>query len=184
MALRCSDQVYRMDYSKLVQFHRDSLADITIVCREVDESKAQQFGMVKVCILLNYLCLSPGHRVSCVMSFQVSMDSQITSFQEKPKTKQEATMMSMDWDELGSFLEGGATELSPAQPASGKGDSRAYIASCGMVREEGSRYNQDGVWYYGDGGLTKYLPVSISIPCSVRLPKGSHEKPAGGQAGP
>ena len=37
-----------MDFSQLVQFHRESLADITIVCREVEESKAQQFGMVKV----------------------------------------------------------------------------------------------------------------------------------------
>ena len=36
-----------MDYSQLIQFHRENLADITIVCREVDESKAQQFGMVK-----------------------------------------------------------------------------------------------------------------------------------------
>lgn len=43
-----SDQVYRTDFANLIEFHRDSLADITIVCREVEESKAQQFGIVKV----------------------------------------------------------------------------------------------------------------------------------------
>ena len=43
-----SDQVYRVDFAKLVAEHRRSLADITIVCHEVPEAKAQQFGIVKV----------------------------------------------------------------------------------------------------------------------------------------
>lgn len=43
-----SDQVYRTDFGDLVNFHRQSLADITIVCHEVNESKADKFGIVKV----------------------------------------------------------------------------------------------------------------------------------------
>ncbi|GAX84589.1 hypothetical protein CEUSTIGMA_g12010.t1 [Chlamydomonas eustigma] len=102
-----SDQVYSLDFSKLLAFHRDNLADITIVCREVEESKAQQFGIVKV-----------------------DKNSQITNFSEKPKGD-EKTMMSMDWDELDSFLVSGSTELQPS-PLRSQDGSRAYIASCGM----------------------------------------------------
>ena len=73
-----------------------------------------------------------------MLSLQVDRDNQITSFAEKPKTKQEATMMSMDWDDLGSFLEAGATELLATSHHSS--DSRAYIASCGMVSFFAWRY--------------------------------------------
>lgn len=106
-----SDQVYRTDFGDLVAFHRESLADITIVCHEVKESKADQFGIVKL-----------------------DGSSKIIDFAEKPKGDDKVSM-SMDWDELDTFLELGSTPLGMATASSmtshGDGE-RAYIASCGM----------------------------------------------------
>jgi glucose-1-phosphate adenylyltransferase len=42
------DQLYRMDYMKLVQHHIDTGADISVACAPVDESRASDFGLVKI----------------------------------------------------------------------------------------------------------------------------------------
>ncbi|XP_038972034.1 glucose-1-phosphate adenylyltransferase large subunit 3, chloroplastic/amyloplastic isoform X1 [Phoenix dactylifera] len=42
------DHLYRMDYMDFVQSHRQSGADITISCLPMDDSRASDFGMVKI----------------------------------------------------------------------------------------------------------------------------------------
>ena len=57
------DHLYRMDYSKLAQFHWDKGADITVAVQPVFHEDASRFGIMKV-----------------------NEDDRITSFVEKPKT--------------------------------------------------------------------------------------------------
>eukprot|EP00899_Mesostigma_viride_P022541 jgi/Mesvir1/3471/Mv11964-RA.1 len=42
------DHLYRMDYMKFVQHHRDTDADITIACLPMDDSRASDFGLLKI----------------------------------------------------------------------------------------------------------------------------------------
>nr|QUP51982.1 ADP-glucose pyrophosphorylase large subunit 1 [Eleocharis dulcis] len=42
------DQLYRMDYMQLVQHHLDTDADVTVACAPVGESRASEFGLVKI----------------------------------------------------------------------------------------------------------------------------------------
>ncbi|RMD68955.1 MAG: glucose-1-phosphate adenylyltransferase [Cyanobacteria bacterium J149] len=42
------DHLYRMDYSKFVQHHRDTNADITISVVPIDEQRASAFGLMKI----------------------------------------------------------------------------------------------------------------------------------------
>jgi len=56
------DHIYKMDYSKMVRFHREHRADATVAVFEVERSRASQFGIVET---------DAGRR--------------ITGFQEKPK---------------------------------------------------------------------------------------------------
>lgn len=42
------DHLYRMDYLDFVQSHRQSGADITISCLPIDESRASDFGLMKI----------------------------------------------------------------------------------------------------------------------------------------
>jgi len=44
----CGDHLYRMDYMDFVQHHVDSNADITISCAAVGESRASDYGLVKL----------------------------------------------------------------------------------------------------------------------------------------
>ncbi|CAN0909168.1 Glucose-1-phosphate adenylyltransferase large subunit 1 (Fragment) [Linum grandiflorum] len=44
----CGDHLYRMDYMDFVQHHVDSNADITISCAPVGESRASDYGLVKL----------------------------------------------------------------------------------------------------------------------------------------
>lgn len=56
------DHIYKMDYRKLIQYHIDKQADITIGAIEVDKKEASQFGVIGV-----------------------DTDNRVTAFQEKPK---------------------------------------------------------------------------------------------------
>jgi glucose-1-phosphate adenylyltransferase len=56
------DHLYRMDYMQFVDYHRTSGADITIGCIAYDESRASDFGLMKI-----------------------DDDRRVTSFAEKPK---------------------------------------------------------------------------------------------------
>lgn len=75
------DQLYRMDYEKLLQTHIDSAADITIAAKPVHRHEATGLGIMKV-----------------------SESGRITGFVEKPTTSEELDQVAMDpaWiDSLG-----------------------------------------------------------------------------------
>lgn len=42
------DHLYRMDYEKFIQAHRESHADITVAALPVDEKRATAFGLMKI----------------------------------------------------------------------------------------------------------------------------------------
>ncbi|CAI0377532.1 unnamed protein product [Linum tenue] len=48
IVILCGDHLYRMDYMDFVQQHVDSNADITISCAAVGESRASDYGLVKL----------------------------------------------------------------------------------------------------------------------------------------
>lgn len=67
------DHLYRMDYSKFIQYHRDSDADITIAVKPVTAEEAKGFGILKV-----------------------NADRDIVEFYEKPKTPEELEPMASE----------------------------------------------------------------------------------------
>ena len=58
------DHLYRMDYSKFIQHHRETNADITLSVVPIDEKRASSFGLMKI-----------------------DRDGRIINFAEKPKGK-------------------------------------------------------------------------------------------------
>lgn len=42
------DHLYRMDYEKFVQAHRETDADITVAALPMDEKRATAFGLMKI----------------------------------------------------------------------------------------------------------------------------------------
>ena len=42
------DHLYRMDYQKFIQVHRESNADITVAALPMDEKRATAFGLMKI----------------------------------------------------------------------------------------------------------------------------------------
>lgn len=42
------DHLYRMDYQKFIQIHRETDADITVAALPVDEARATAFGLMKI----------------------------------------------------------------------------------------------------------------------------------------
>jgi ADP-glucose pyrophosphorylase len=42
------DHLYRMDYSDFIKTHRSTNADITVSCLPMDDSRATDFGLMKV----------------------------------------------------------------------------------------------------------------------------------------
>lgn len=42
------DHLYRMDYEKFVQAHRETDADITVAALPMDEQRATAFGLMKI----------------------------------------------------------------------------------------------------------------------------------------
>ncbi|MDR0831622.1 MAG: glucose-1-phosphate adenylyltransferase [Bacillales bacterium] len=57
-----ADHIYRMDYSKMLKYHKDKKADLTIAVLEVSKEEAHRFGIMSV-----------------------SETGQINKFEEKPK---------------------------------------------------------------------------------------------------
>nr|ABN59380.1 cytosolic small subunit ADP glucose pyrophosphorylase [Triticum aestivum] len=64
------DHLYRMDYEKFIQAHRESDADITVAALPVDEERATAFGLMKI-----------------------DEEGRIIEFAEKPKGEQLKAMM-------------------------------------------------------------------------------------------
>ncbi len=67
------DQLYRMNYSNLLQTHIDSGADVTIAGRPVDRTAARSFGIMRL-----------------------DKTGRVTGFLEKPQTDAEIEMVRMD----------------------------------------------------------------------------------------
>ena len=65
------DHIYKMDYSKMLEFHKKNKADVTIACIEVPIEEASRFGIVVA-----------------------DKNDQIVEFQEKPE-KPKSTLASM-----------------------------------------------------------------------------------------
>ena len=42
------DHLYRMDYEKFIQAHRETDADITVAALPMDEKRATAFGLMKI----------------------------------------------------------------------------------------------------------------------------------------
>ena len=62
VVIASGDGVYKMDYNKVLEYHIEKKADITVVCKEFDENvNVDRFGCVKT-----------------------DMDGRITEFEEKP----------------------------------------------------------------------------------------------------
>lgn len=59
------DHLYRMDYEKFIQAHRETDADITVAALPMDEKRATAFGLMKI-----------------------DEEGRITEFAEKPKGEQ------------------------------------------------------------------------------------------------
>lgn len=59
------DHLYRMDYEKFIQAHRESNADITVAALPMDEDRATAFGLMKI-----------------------DEEGRITEFSEKPEGEQ------------------------------------------------------------------------------------------------
>ena len=75
------DHIYKMDYSEMLQYHRDKRANLTIAVMEVPWEDASRFGLV-----------------------EVNNDNRILGFQEKPENPK-SNLASMgiyifDWKEL------------------------------------------------------------------------------------
>ncbi|QDS97800.1 glucose-1-phosphate adenylyltransferase [Adhaeretor mobilis] len=67
------DQLYRMDFAKMLQTHKDSGADVTIAAKPVHDHEAQGLGVMKV-----------------------DGTGQVTGFVEKPQTPEEIDQVRMD----------------------------------------------------------------------------------------
>jgi glucose-1-phosphate adenylyltransferase len=64
------DHLYRMDYEKFIQAHRETDADITVAALPMDEKRATAFGLMKI-----------------------DEEGRIIEFAEKPKGEQLKAMM-------------------------------------------------------------------------------------------
>ncbi|KAM0932082.1 putative glucose-1-phosphate adenylyltransferase [Dioscorea sansibarensis] len=78
------DHLYRMDYMDFVQKHVDSGADISVSCIPMDDSRASDFGLMKI-----------------------DENGRICQFLEKPKGERLRTMVQVDMSILGLFPEEG-----------------------------------------------------------------------------
>lgn len=66
------DHIYKMDYSKMLRFHNEQRADLTVAVMEVPLEETDRFGIMAV-----------------------DEDARITAFYEKPKDRDKGTLASM-----------------------------------------------------------------------------------------
>lgn len=49
VVIASGDAVYKVDYSKVLQYHIDKKADVTVVCKEMDPSDdVSRFGTIRM----------------------------------------------------------------------------------------------------------------------------------------
>lgn len=70
----CADQLYRMDYAQLINYHRQRNADVTIASTPADEDHATHLGVLQVDKQLNVLGFAekPSRSVLSTMSIDTS----------------------------------------------------------------------------------------------------------------
>lgn len=105
-----SDQVYLIDFEEVVDFHRQSLADLTIVCRPVEEKLVDHFGIVKL------------------MAHSTSIDT----FEEKPQGDERKALMSMDFEDMEEFINESHVDSVPFLDLE-TSKHRSWIASTGIM---------------------------------------------------
>jgi len=74
------DHLYRMDYERFIQAHRESDADITVAALPMDEARATAFGLMKI-----------------------DEEGRIIEFAEKPKGEQLKAMKVRPYNMLSFF---------------------------------------------------------------------------------
>ncbi len=49
MIIASGDCIYKMDYNKILEYHIEKKADITVVCRDMDENAAlERYGTIRM----------------------------------------------------------------------------------------------------------------------------------------
>ncbi len=116
------DHIYKMDYSKMLHYHKQTKADCTIAVLDVSLEEASRFGIMNT-----------------------REDGSIYEFEEKPKqpksTKASMGVYIFTWEKLRAFL-----ERDEANPASSNDFGKNIIpsmlaAGCNMMA-----YSFDGYW--------------------------------------
>lgn len=116
------DHIYKMDYSRMIAFHKERNADCTIATIEVPIAEASRFGIINT-----------------------NQDNSIYEFEEKPK-KPKSTKASMgiyvfNWGKLRRYL-----EKDEQDPKSSKDFGKNVLPSMLAAGERMFAYNFYGYW--------------------------------------
>ncbi len=122
VAILSGDHIYKMDYSKMLAYHKQKNADCTIAMMEVPWEEAPRFGLMLV-----------------------NDDNAITEFEEKPKNprsnKASMGVYMFTWEKLRRYL-----LEDEANPASGNDFGHDLIPAMHAAGERMYAYPFDGYW--------------------------------------
>ena len=122
VAILSGDHIYKMDYSKMLAYHKQKNADCTIAMMEVPWEEAPRFGLMLV-----------------------DDDNAITEFEEKPKNprsnKASMGVYMFTWEKLRRYL-----LEDEANPASGNDFGHDLIPAMHAAGERMYAYPFDGYW--------------------------------------
>lgn len=131
------DHIYKMDYSKMLRFHDEMRADLTVAVMEVPLEETHRFGIMSV-----------------------DQDSRITAFHEKPKDRDKGNLASMGiYVFNANVLENRLTSTSQEHPDLDFG--KHVIPS--MIEESSVyAYRFDGYWV-DVGTVESYWETSMEL---------------------
>lgn len=138
VAVLSGDHIYKMDYSKMLRFHKEKNADVTIAVIDVPLEEASRFGIMST-----------------------NENGQITEFAEKPK-KPKSTLASMGvyifhWQVLRRYL------LEDYENAKSSHDFGKDVIPCMLKRKEKLfAYRFDGYWR-DVGTVESYWQASMDL---------------------
>jgi len=122
VAILSGDHIYKMDYAKMLQFHKDKDAACTIAMLEVPWEEASRFGLMFV-----------------------DDDGRITAFEEKPKNpksnKASMGVYMFTWEKLRKYLIDDEND-----PASSNDFGKNVIPAMHEAGERLFAYGFDGYW--------------------------------------
>ena len=150
VAVLSGDHIYKMDYSRMLQHHKDAGAACTISVMEVPWSEASRFGIMSV-----------------------DENDRITAFAEKPKEPQ-SNLASMGiyiftWQKLRAYL-----LADEADPTSDNDFGKNIIPAMLEAGEVMSAYRFEGYWK--DVGTIESLWEANMDLLSVPMPIDLHDK--------